>query len=119
MFPTGTAGVGLLFLRVAIAVAFLIDGTAHWTLVTSWWSCLLYVVPAVALCVGFLTPCCALFCSLIELGVLGVTWSQNAVHLTFDAVASAALATLGPGAYSLDGRIYGRRLLNLPLRDRS
>jgi hypothetical protein len=110
-------GIGLLLFRISVATAFLVDGTASWTLVTSWWILILFIVPAAELCLGFLTPCCASLCCLVEFGVLWITGGQNEFHLVIALVSSAVLAMLGPGAYSLDARIFGRRLLSVPLRN--
>ena len=116
VFPTGMPGIGLLLLRVSVAAVLLVDGTAHWTLVTSWWTFLLVAVPAGALCLGFLTPYAASLCCVIELGVLWVTKAEE-FHLIIALIPSVVVAMVGPGAYSLDARIFGRRLLTLPVRN--
>jgi uncharacterized membrane protein YphA (DoxX/SURF4 family) len=97
-----------------VAATLLVDGTARWILVSSLWTLLLFVMPAVALCCGFLTPCCATFCCLEELSALWMTGGQNQFHLILASLTSAVLAVLGPGAYSIDARIFGRRLLTVP-----
>jgi uncharacterized membrane protein YphA (DoxX/SURF4 family) len=117
MFPTGPVGIALLVLRILVAATLLVDGSAQWTLVTSLWTLLLFVIPAAALCCGFLTPCCATFCCIEELGALWVTGGQNQshhFHLVLASLTGAVLAILGPGAYSIDARIFGRRLLTVP-----
>jgi uncharacterized membrane protein YphA (DoxX/SURF4 family) len=117
VFPTGIPGIGLFLLRVSVAAVLLVDGTAHWTLVMSWWTFLLVAVSAGALCLGFLTPYVALLCCVVELGVLWTTKAEE-FHLIIALASSAVVAMVGPGAYSLDARIFGRRLLRLPVRNR-
>ncbi len=114
MFPTGLAGIALVVLRISVAAMFLVDGTAQWTLVTSLWTLLLFALPAVALCCGFLTPYFASFCCIEELVALWIVAGHDELHLILASLTSAVLAILGPGAYSVDARIFGRRLLTVP-----
>jgi uncharacterized membrane protein YphA (DoxX/SURF4 family) len=114
MFPKGPVGIALLVLRILVAAMLLVDGSAQLTLVSSLWTLLLFAIPAAALCCGFLTPCCATFCCLEELSALWMTGGQNQFHLILASLTSAVLAVLGPGAYSIDARIFGRRLLTVP-----
>jgi hypothetical protein len=118
-FPTGTAGVALLLLRASAATSLLVDGTAHWTLVTSFFSTSLFLLPATLLCIGLLTPYNFLAVIIIELGVFLLSSGQNDFHLLFSIVNCAVVGLIGPGAYSVDARIFGRRLLILLRVDRS
>lgn len=63
-----------------------------------------------ALCAGFLTPVAALLA--VALQLLRFT-SSNAslVCLSVIILNTLALAILGPGAYSVDALLFGRRLL--------
>ena len=116
MFPSRVQGAALLVLRVSVAATLLEDGTGHWTLVTSLWMLLPVILTATCLCLGLLTPICASFCCLMEFYSLTITGRQDMFHLVTSILTSAVLATLGPGAYSVDARIFGRRLLTVPPR---
>jgi len=116
MFPSGLAGFAFLLLRFAITAMLLDDGTARWVLVTSPWILLGYVLIAASLCLGFMTPYCACISCLIQLGALYVTRGENGFHLAVSIMSSGIVAILGPGAYSIDANIYGRRQLKLPPR---
>jgi uncharacterized membrane protein len=65
----------------------------------------------VSLCLGVFTPvmsvlsCCIEIASISDLRQLGVT------HLIASILITASLAMLGPGAYSIDARMFGRRLV--------
>lgn len=114
MFPTGAAGCALLILRVSVAVSLLVDGTARWGLVTSWWALLLFLLPAIWMVLGFLTPYASAFSCLLQSGVAALAAGHPEFHLLLAIVNTAAVALLGPGAYSIDAHIFGRRLLTLP-----
>jgi hypothetical protein len=117
MFPTGRPGVALLLMRVGLAIM-LMDGVSGRLLdLGSVWFLLAPGVVAVALCLGFLTPVVAALTVLLEVA----TWATaggtiGAVHVcaVLDAI---ALGLLGPGSYSLDARLFGRRQIVLRGRD--
>ena len=118
MFPLGAPGAALFVLRLAVAATLLIDGTAHWTLVTSHWTLIPVVLTAACVCLGLVTPFCASLCCLMEFCALSVTGGQDIFHLVISILISAALAILGPGAYSVDALIFGRKLLTVASRHR-
>ena len=102
-FPTGRAGIGLLLLRLA-ASGFLImqsrssfEGT--WPAISIGSAA---VVSAVLLTAGFLTPIAGVLGVVAALLGDGPVWARLAVI-------AAALVLLGPGAYSIDARLFGRR----------
>jgi len=107
----------LLVLRAALSVL-LLDGVlgplgkldSSWLLLAPW-------VVAVALWFGLVTPVVAALSVLIEVStVLSGAGTIQAIHVC--AVLDAfALAMLGPGAYSVDARLFGRRRIILPTRD--
>jgi uncharacterized membrane protein YphA (DoxX/SURF4 family) len=116
MFPSGIAGAALLVLRVSVAVSLLVDGTLRWALVTSPWVLLVFLVPALLLVIGFLTPYASIVTCLVQLGVVIVTGGQHSFHLFLSIPNSLVVALIGPGAYSIDAHIFGRRLLTVPPR---
>lgn len=119
-FPRGGAGVGLLLLRLAVALQLLSE-----TLLTEmapWWqallpaglAALLTVLLTVLLVLGMLTPVAGAFASLSQLFCLAhAGWSQASPCIV-GAFTAAALVLLGPGAYAADARLFGRRRLVLP-----
>jgi uncharacterized membrane protein YphA (DoxX/SURF4 family) len=119
MFASGVPGAALFVLRVSVAATLLEDGTGHGTPVTSLWMLLPIILTATFLCLGLLTPICASLCCLMEFYSLTISGGQDMFHLVMSILTSAVLAMLGPGAYSVDGRIFGRRLLIVPPRQRS
>ena len=116
MFPSGRAGVALLLLRVAAATTLIVDGMANWASVTSFWILIVFLLPAFSLIVGLLTPYGAMVCGLVQMVVLFKTGGCNGFHLAMSILTSGAVALLGPGAYSVDARMFGRQILSVPPR---
>ena len=114
MFPTGRPGLALLLLRLSAAGALLSVGMAPYALPAPWLTAAA-VVLALGLCLGFLTPYCALLCSLIEIHA-AVFPGRGDPYLLLPVLNSLVVAMIGPGAYSLDAHIFGRQLLTLPSR---
>ena len=116
MFPAGSAGVGLVVLRLVVATSVLLDvysdGNSGSTLLIEGF------VVCVALCLvlGFLTPYCAAVACLVELIVLVDMTPPGAFHLLSSSLTAASVSVLGPGAYSMDSRIFGRKAITIPRR---
>ena len=114
MFPTGQAGIALVILRSVVAVTVFVDTGRLWTL-----GCAPLVDGIVALIglfllLGLLTPYCAAISCFLELVLVVMTDHSEGFHLGMSALTGAATAVLGPGAYSLDARLFGRKLITIP-----
>jgi uncharacterized membrane protein YphA (DoxX/SURF4 family) len=114
MFPTGLPGIGLIAIRFTAAAMLLVDGSAY-AAPQSMGCAIGSLVAAVCLVFGILTPYAATFAGCLELWRLCTRDNVDLFHLIAAIVVSWALAVLGPGAYSVDNKIFGRRLVNLPL----
>ena len=119
MFPRGGPGVGLLFLRIATAAMFALNvthpflrssPTLYWLVVS------LIALITFSLCIGFLTPFLAgVACAVAVANLILVDQPGNFVYI-FRILIAAALFFLGPGAYSLDARLFGLRVTVVPPR---
>jgi uncharacterized membrane protein YphA (DoxX/SURF4 family) len=103
-FPDGRAGVGLILLRVTVGASLVLH--ARISLVAPAWQMIaagsLALLVALLLLIGFLTPVAGSFGAVI--GLVNAT----ATGLCFSLIA-VAIVLLGPGAYSIDSRLFGRR----------
>src|SRR5258706_8590931 len=108
-FPHGAPGIGLLLLRISVAVQFLAFSRAG----PSWFAGQSALVGAAAACliVGAMTPSLAIVCITLELTGLFSTTAASGLTVTIATAYAIALVLLGPGAYSVDARIFGRRVV--------
>ena len=119
MFPSGMAGTGLLILRVCSAAVLLVDGPAHPLQGKSIWLLLLFVIMSGMLCIGLFTPYAAAIGCLIELTAVLQIDAQAAFHSIVAALNIACVGMLGPGAYSLDAHLFGRKLIRFSTDQKS
>jgi uncharacterized membrane protein YphA (DoxX/SURF4 family) len=108
IFPSRGPGIALLLLRISVALTIVLDASSAEPSFVSplMWAGLSLV--ALALCIGFATPLAAVLGCFIQLAVWFAIGHSNA-RLGVSVLNSLALALLGPGAYSLDARLFGRR----------
>jgi uncharacterized membrane protein YphA (DoxX/SURF4 family) len=114
MFPTGTVGVALAVLRSVVAVTVLVNAATCWPTGFGLIVGAIAVLVGLFLFLGFLTPYCAAASCFMELAILVPGHSTNKLQLVISALTAAASAVLGPGAYSIDARLFGRRLIKIP-----
>ena len=105
MFPAGTPGVALLVLRGCIGAA-LVGIT-----IPSGWSHIAFWALLGALCIGLLTPVVCILAVIFVLLDLPHIRGPSPVELGIILLSTCSYAVLGPGAYSIDARLFGRRIL--------
>jgi uncharacterized membrane protein YphA (DoxX/SURF4 family) len=125
-FPAGFPGIGLLLLRVVVGATLVGHGVL--CLVSSERVTLLVLVSfavlslsGVCLLIGFLTPILSLLACLENLGI-AFSWFPLQLLSPFESklalapviAISAAIALLGPGAFSLDARLFGWKEIVIP-----
>ena len=117
-FPGGWPGLGLLLLRALVGVTLIAQilsyvGSTKLSVLSLVVTALVLII-ASCLLVGFMTPIAAM--------VLGVGAIALAASQTFETnqtllnviVLTIAIVLLGPGAFSIDARMFGRREILIP-----
>ena len=125
-YPDERPGTGLLLLRVVIGAVLIVRGASF---LANWHDlrfagrvvALIALVGGVLLLIGYLTRFGAVLVALASLGsIFSLSLDANpdffASKLTavFAAVIAAALLCTGPGAFSLDARLFGRQEILIP-----
>ena len=120
-FPGGWPGLGLLLLRALAGVTLIAQILSYvGSTKLSWLSWLSLVLTALVLIiascllVGFMTPIAA-----TVIGVGAIALAASHVFETNQALLNVivlpiAIALLGPGAFSIDARMFGRREILIP-----
>ena len=110
----------MLLLRAVPGAAVIIEGIFYFTHADSLFSGCLALTAGALLVAGFLTPIAAI----IGAGAVAVGTSllppaspnffDSRCSLVFAVTMLVAIAGLGPGAFSIDARIFGRREIIIP-----
>ena len=119
MFPQGGPGVGLLLLRIATAAMFALNITHRFNFSSPalYWAVVsLIAVISLSLCLGFLTPILAVIAGVTAVANLFLVDQPGNVVYVLRILTSAALFFLGPGAYSVDAKLFGLRVTIVPPR---
>ena len=124
-FPEGWPGLGLVLMRLAVALSAIVQGISTFiessAQILDWTIGSVEILIGAALLTGFLTPVAGTFASLVNLAT-GVSWfltpgghaHDRTVAAFYLFVMSIAITALGPGAFSLDARMFGRREIIIP-----
>jgi uncharacterized membrane protein YphA (DoxX/SURF4 family) len=117
MFPQGGPGFALLLLRLSVAALLLIEALYRSSSFPSYILVAGVVLISIFLIIGYLTPFISVLACISAVTALLTGFLPDRLALFCLAVNSVALALLGPGAYSLDARLFGRRTLVVPPPD--
>jgi uncharacterized membrane protein YphA (DoxX/SURF4 family) len=114
MFPDSYCGRALIMFRVSAAGTFVMLSIHRGIPPAFSLVILIQLLLTVALILGFMTPIVSAVCCCWELSTLFGYPEIDKLSTIFAAMSVAALGFLGPGAFSLDARLYGRRVIRIP-----
>jgi uncharacterized membrane protein YphA (DoxX/SURF4 family) len=121
-FAGGWPGVGLLLLRLLTAVALIRFGIADVLAAPPLTTVILEIIgtgAGILLLIGLWTPVAGALAAIVEVWLaLSRCFSHSGDPWIpiVQAVLSAVLAMVGPGAWSIDARLFGRRRIDVPER---
>lgn len=116
-FANGWPGRGLLLLRLALSTFLIARCLAEGTGSNgeTWLSAVMYIAGAL-LAAGLWTPILACMTAALEVSIAVAHANGRDAHLLAAAIA-LGLAVLGPGAWSIDARLFGRRRISIQDND--
>ncbi len=117
-FPNSWPGRGLLLQRVVTAT-FLLGlvfrhplETQQFALIIAGW---IGAGAGILLLFGLWTPICGTFIGVVEVWIASASSGGHGVSIML-ATSGATLAMIGPGAWSIDARLFGRKHFEIPQR---
>jgi hypothetical protein len=110
MFPAGAAGWGLLLLRISAAAVLARCATDPALSMQPWERAGLITLVG-GFCLGAFTPIGCSISALIQALILVLTREPDPFQFAVSFCITASLFLLGPGAFSVDSRLFGRRLI--------
>jgi hypothetical protein len=114
MFPHGWPGLALLLLRVSVAAVLLVSAANRSGLISMPLLFAGVLLISISLSIGFLTPILSVIAFAFAVANLLIGPHAGNLVYVFSIFDAAALALLGPGAFSVDARLFGLRVYRLP-----
>jgi uncharacterized membrane protein YphA (DoxX/SURF4 family) len=114
-FPNGWPGCGLLLLRATCGVPLLVIGTAQlgeWPVDSATWIRVFSGLTGALILAGLWTPLAA-SCHTVLQGVVAFAGEAFASTHLLLALIGLSIVMLGPGSWSIDARLYGRKRIDL------
>lgn len=127
-FPDGRPGLGLLLLRLAVGAVAMVLGitcitSAAHRVLSVWLVGTVLAASGVALIIGFVTVIASVLLGLCVVGIT-LSWIPSPPLGSLGApmigilvgIVAIGIALIGPGAFSVDGYLFGRREIVIPPR---
>jgi hypothetical protein len=103
----------MLILRIGVAASLYVLPSGHFAANPNTLPSIAVAALAVSLAAGLLTPLAAILAAVVEVAALLAGATNIIVAVLLGPLDAVVLLLLGPGAYSLDARLFGRRVVVL------
>src|SRR5258705_13239025 len=110
MFPQGGPGFALLLLRISVAAMLLMSWVSRFGVSSAPLIFAGILLVSISLSIGFLTPFLSVIAGAAALANLLIGPRSGDMICIFTILDATALTLLGPGAYSVDARLFGLRV---------
>ena len=111
MFPAGVVGIALVILRLCVAGTLVSEISAKTFLYDPTPPQAFSLLLAILLCAGAFTPLVCGFILLVHLFALFHVQGHLAFEVVLYLLMTTSMLMLGPGAYSVDAKRFGRRVI--------
>jgi putative oxidoreductase len=112
-FPGAWPGVGLLLLRVSAGVPLLVGGVLEIRAESGpLAAAVLTILVGILLFAGLWTPIAGVLLATLQLWAIFSRGTEVTLHLIMTAL-GISLVMLGPGAWSIDARLFGRKRIDI------
>ena len=121
-FANGLPGTGLLLLRLLTGAALIHFGIANLREVPPSLTAVLQIIgigAGILLLIGLWTPVAGWLAAIVKMSIAlsrFLSHSGDPWIAIIQAVLGAVLAMVGPGAWSIDARLFGRKRIDMPER---
>ena len=121
-FANGLPGTGLLLLRLLTGAALIHFGIANLREVPPSLTAVLQIIgigAGILLLIGLWTPVAGALAAIVKMSIAlsrFLSHSGDPWIAIIQAVLGAVLAMVGPGAWSIDARLFGRKRIDIPER---
>jgi putative oxidoreductase len=114
MFPGGWPGAGLLVLRLSAAIPLLVEGCSEFSGLPHFGLYAGFIAIGVGslLLAGLWTPIAGFLQAMIEVWTIFARGIAPGMHVLLAAL-GVSLVMLGPGAWSVDARLFGRKRIDI------
>jgi uncharacterized membrane protein YphA (DoxX/SURF4 family) len=109
MFPAGAVGVALIVLRACVLGSLWTEALSRQPFAFVSWQFIGLSLVCTFIATGAFTPFACAACIVIELWTLWPRHEGEPLHIFLAVSLTLVLALLGPGAFSIDARLFGRR----------
>ena len=116
VYPAGAAGAGLLLLRLSIALFLVSALPAEMQAVHPLppWAVVALDLVSLSIAFGICTRSLVALCAIVGATTALAGGFETAPFLIVQILNAAALALIGPGAFSIDARLFGRSTITFP-----